>query len=262
MSVNAEPKPFSLTEFLGGGVALASVALIAFGGMRIAQPQNTLPAPKRYAPVSIESSEGLAELSLEQPRDLSDVAGTKQDLQSPDARLGTGNSTRIESNDAEAPRPPAAERLPAPAAEGRIGPPVQQHGIEAESSGVISDGWGRPLSGPSRDFRLANNERRHVPDPPTVRAEPSFIGGWADDVGGCRARRKAPLVISSHAAKTANGECDFGRVARQAANRWRVTAICAADGSFWRANIALKLMEPNLTWSSERGTETYVRCKR
>jgi hypothetical protein len=258
MSVSLERKPFSVPEFLGGGIALASVALIAFGGMRIAQPQNTLPAPKRYAPVLIEPSEALAELS----RELSDAAGAKQDVPPPDARLNTGNSMPSESNGGEAPRPPAVGHSARPAAEGPVGLPVQQHDNQAQSPSVFTNViWGRPLSAP-RDFRLANRESRNVPDAPNAHAEPSFIGGWADDVGGCRARRKAPLVISSHAAKTANGECDFGLVARQAANRWRVTAICAADGSFWRANIALKLMEPNLTWSSERGTETYVRCKR
>ena len=176
MSVNSERKPFSVPEFFGGGIALATVALIAFGGLRVTQPQNST-----------------------------------RDVQSPDTRLGTGNSAPIESNGAKAPRPPAADRPAAPAA---------------------------------------------------VRADSNFIGGWTDDVGRCRTGRKAPLVISSRAAKTANGECDFGFVAREAANRWRVTAICAAEGRFWRANIALKLMEPNLTWSSERGTETYVRCKR
>jgi len=211
MSVNSERKPFSVPEFFGGGIALATVALIAFGGLRVAQPQNSPPAPGRYAPVSIQSSEALAKLSIEQPRELSDVAGATRDMQSPDTRLGTGNSTPIESNGAKAPRPPAADRSAAPAA---------------------------------------------------VRADSNFIGGWTDDIGRCRTGRKAPLVISLRAAKTANGECDFGFVAREAANRWRVTAICAAEGRFWRANIALKLMEPNLTWSSERGTETYVRCNR
>jgi hypothetical protein len=211
MSVNSERKPFSVPEFLGGGVALATVVLIAFGGLRVAQPQNSLPAPARYEPVSIRSSEALAKLSLEQSRELSDVAGATRDVQSPVIRLGAGNSTPIESNGAKAPRPPAADRPAAPAA---------------------------------------------------VRADSNFIGGWTDDVGRCRTGRKAPLVISLRAAKTANGECDFGFVAREAANRWRVTAICAAEGRFWRANIALQLMEPNLTWSSERGTETYVRCNR
>jgi hypothetical protein len=269
MSVNLERKPFSVPEFLGGGIALAAVAVIAFGGLRVAQPQNSLPAPKRYATVSIELSEALAKLSIEPPRESSDVVGAARDEQSPDTSLATENPTPIESNGAKAPDPPAADRPAAAAAERPVGLRIQPHGIEAGSLGVVTDVvWGPPLSNPLRNFRLANGQQGHVPDPPnvpdprSVRADSTFMGGWTDNIGRCRTGRKAPLVISSRAAKTANGECNFGFVAREAANRWRVTAICAAGGNFWRANIALKLVEPNLTWSSERGTETYVRCRR
>jgi hypothetical protein len=263
MSVNLERKPFSVPEFLWGGIALATVALIAFGGLRVAQPQNSLPAPANYASVSIQSSKALAKLSMEQPRGLPDVAGATRNVQSLDTRLGTGNSTPIESNGAEAPRPPASDRSAVAAAGSPIGLRTQQHGTEADSLGIFTNVmFSPPLSNPLPDSRLADGQRRHVPDPPGVGADSTFIGGWTDDIGQCRTGRKAPLVISSRAAKTANGECAFGVVAREAANRWQVTAICAAEGRFWRANIALKLMEPNLTWSSERGTETYVRCKR
>jgi hypothetical protein len=245
--VNLEREPFSVPEFLGGGIALATVALIAFGGLRVAQPRNSLPAPARYASVAIEP-----------PRDLSDVAGA-----TPDTRLGTGNSTPIESNGAAAQRPPAADRPAAPAAGQPAGLRIQPHGIEAGSLGEFTDViWGPPLSSPLRDSRLADRRQRNVPDPPGVRADSAFMGGWTDDIGRCRTGRKPPLVISSRAAKTADGECDFGFIAREAENRWRITAICAAEGNFWRANIALKLIEPNLTWSSERGTATYVRCRR
>jgi hypothetical protein len=271
MSLNFERKPFSMPEILGGGIALSAVALIALGGLRVAQPRNSLPAPAHYASVSIEPSEALARLSLEQPSALSDAAGATQGVQSPDSRLGTGDSTPTQSNGAEA-SPPAADRSAAPTAEWRVGLGIQelgiqelgiqQHGIEADSPAVFSDViWGLSLSRPLRDSGLTNGQRRNVPDLPNVRADSTFIGGWTDDVGRCPTGRKAPIVISSHAAKTADGECDFGFVAREAANRWRVAAICAAGGTFWRANIALKLMEPKLTWSSERGTETYVRCK-
>jgi hypothetical protein len=254
MSVNLERKPFSGPELLGGGLALATVALIAFAGLRVGQPQVSSSATTGYAPVSIPSSETLAKLSIEPPRELSDVAGATRDGQSPDSRLDTGNATLIEANGAREPEPPAADRSAAPAAGWPAGPRIQQHGKQVDSLGP-------PLSDPPRDPRLANSQLRDGPDPPSVRADSSFIGNWTDDIGRCRTGRKAPLVISSRAAKTANGECDFGFVARQAANRWRVAAICAANGNFWRANIALKLVEPNLTWSSERGTETYVRCK-
>jgi hypothetical protein len=264
MIVNLEHRPpFSVPEFWGGGIALATVALIAFGGLPFAQPQNSLPAPKRYASVSIPSSETLAKLSLERPGELSDVAAATPDVQSPDTRLDRGNAMPLEPNGAKAPLPSAADRQAAAAAGAPVGIPVQQRGIEADAPGAVTDVmWARPSSNPLLDPRLANSQRRNVPEPPGARADSSFIGGWTDNIGRCRTGRKAPLVISSRAAKTASGECAFGFVAREAANRWRVTAICAAEGNFWRANIALKLTEPNLTWSSERGTETYVRCKR
>ena len=262
MNVNLERRPFSVPEILVGGVALVIVVVIAFGGLLVAEPQNSLPAPAPYASVAIQPSETLGKLSLEQPRELSDVAGATRGVQSPDARLRMANSTLIESNDAKAPRPPATDRPSAPAASRPDGFHIQQHGIEAGSlEGFTDVVWGPPLSHPL-SFRLAHNQQRRVPDAPVVRADYTFIGGWTDDIGRCRTGRKAPLVISSRAAKTASGECAFALVAREAANRWRVTALCAAQGEFWRANIALKLTEPNLIWSSERGTETYVRCKR
>jgi hypothetical protein len=261
MSVNLERKPFSVPEFWAGGIALAIVVLIAFGGLRVAPPQNGVPAPTRYASVSIQSSEALAKLSVEQPRVLSDVAGAMRDMQSPGTRLSMGNATSIESNGAEAPRPPAGDRSAAPAAGGPVGLPIQQHGIEADSQ-VLTDAIWAPRLSNFRDSRLANSQRRNVPDPAGAGADSTFIGGWTDDIGRCRTGKKALLVISARAAKTASGECAFGSVAREAANRWRVTATCLAGGKSWRANIALKLAEPNLTWSSERGTETYVRCTR
>jgi hypothetical protein len=242
-------------------MALATVALIAFVGLRVAPPQNASPAPSNYAPVSIQSSEASVKSLFEQPSKLPDVAAATRDLQSSATRLDTGGSTATLSNDAEAPRPPAADR-PAVAATGSPdGLRIQQHGIETDRPGVVTDvAWG-PLSNPLPDTRLVNGQPQHAPGPPSIRADSSFIGGWTDDIGRCRAGRKAPLVISSRAAKTASGECAFGSIAREATNRWRVAAICAAGGNFWRANIALKLTEQSLTWSSERGTETYVRCK-
>jgi hypothetical protein len=255
MSVDVEREPFSVPEIWAGGLALATVVLIAFGCLRIAEPQNAVPTPTRYASVSIQS-EALAKSSIERPRVSSNVAGATPDVRSTYTRLGTGNATPIASNDALAPRPPAADRT-APAEEA-VGLRKQQDGMETDAPSVLSDAiWGPPSL---RDARLAESQRRNVADPRGVGAG-TFIGGWTDDIGRCRTGRKAPVVISSRAAKTAVSECDFRLVTREAANRWRVTATCAAGGKSWRANIALKLIEPNLTWSSERGTAIYVRCR-
>jgi len=251
-----------MPEFLGGGMALATVALIAFGALRFAPSHNSPPPPANYAPVSIESPEVSVKSLVEQPKESSDVTAPARDVRSPDIPLAIGGSTPVLANEAGAPQPPAADRSVAAAAGSPDGAPVQQHGTGTGASGGLTDvAWAPPLPNPLPDSRPPNGQRRNAADPPSPRADPSFIGGWADDIGRCRTGRKAPLVINSRAAKTADGECAFGSVAREAANRWRVAAICASGGKFWRANIALKLTEESLTWSSERGTETYVRCK-
>jgi hypothetical protein len=257
MSTNSRPKSLSGTEFLGGGVALASVALIALGSVHIVRPPSSLPAPKRYASVSIEPSETLAKSSIEQ---LAEAAETKRDVQSPDGGFGTADSIQIKHSDAGASVSPAMDRAAPSVAEW---PARHRDGLDADLPGAFTDVMsGLPLSGPLRASRFADSQRHGTTELPGVRAEPSFVGRWADDLSRCRTSRKAPIMISTHAARTDRGECDFGFVVREAENRWRVTAICAAEGNFWRAHIALKLMEPNLTWSSERGTETYVRCGR
>src|SRR5262245_18874457 len=78
-SMNLERKPFSVPEFLGGGTALATVALIAFG-MRVVPSQRPLPVPTEdYASVSIQPSETSARSSIPQPRASSDVAEASRD---------------------------------------------------------------------------------------------------------------------------------------------------------------------------------------
>src|SRR5437667_7559140 len=158
MSVNLVFKPVSVPEFLGGlGIALAAVALIVFGVLRDAQPQNAMPAPAGYASVSIQSSEALATISVEQPRlsveqrrALFAAAAAASNVQSSDTRLGTGNATPIESN-AQARRPLAADLSAAPTAGQPVGLRIQQHGIDSDAPTVFPDA------------RLANSQRRTVP---------------------------------------------------------------------------------------------------
>lgn len=103
-------------------------------------------------------------------------------------------------------------------------------------------------------------------NPPSRRGggEDAFVGGWADDAGECRQyqNRGAPLAISTHAAKTADGKCDFQFIRREAASRWRAVALCSREGETWTAHVELALAGSNLIWSSERGVARYVRCLR
>src|SRR5882672_6104611 len=107
VSVNLEHRPISMPEFLGGGMALATVALIAFGALRFASSHNSPPPPANYAPVSIESPEVSVKSLVEQPKESSDVAATR-DVKSRDTPLATGSSTPVLANEAGAPQPPAA----------------------------------------------------------------------------------------------------------------------------------------------------------
>ena len=267
----------SVSEVLGGGLALAIVALIAVGSAQIARPRASLPAaPLHYASTSIESSEEVAKLSLNEQDQPAGSAGETHHARS--SEPVSNNAAALEPVvPARAPPPPlplppppalppAAVSSAPPAMGWSVGRGIEdetrvQSAAEARSPRRPADAAGRA---PDRhpDARSADTRSHYTPAPARVRGAPTFVGGWSDDISRCRTGRETPLVISSRAAKTENGECDFGVVAREAANRWRVAAICTSEGQFWRANIALKLVEPNLTWSSERGTETYVRCKR
>src|SRR5215510_12375522 len=140
----------------------------------------------------------------------------------------------------------------------------------AESDGVWGPGARRAL----RDFKIMNglpeNEQwdreteerlwsgRGVP------AASTFIGIWAREAAECknRAADDQRIRIDSRGAESAGTRCDFRSINQEAAGRWQVRAFCFADRNVWTANINFRLTGSNLRWSSERGTETYLRCAR
>jgi hypothetical protein len=98
------------------------------------------------------------------------------------------------------------------------------------------------------------------PEPVTLR---SLAGRWAPDRASCseRNRRGAflPLTLSERGAKAGGASCSFRRTDQQG-NRWVVAATCKDGSETWNANVRLVLAGSKLTWSSERGTQTYSRC--
>lgn len=148
----------------------------------------------------------------------------------------------------------------------------------------------KSMNGLSADDRWDKRTEQRLSSGRGVRAESTFIGRWANDIGQCRGDHGAPIVITSRAAETGSAECNFQSVTRQVASRWRVTAMCSAGRNSWNANMQLKLTTPNLTWdrmletaketipsgkhtdieyarftddlviSTEQGTGRYVRC--
>jgi Putative peptidoglycan binding domain len=86
----------------------------------------------------------------------------------------------------------------------------------------------------------------------------SFIGGWGVDAAQCR---ESPLTITARRAHAFGATCEFHSTQRESTTVWRLRAACANDTERWNANIRFTLSGSKLTWSSERGTTTYVRCR-
>jgi peptidoglycan hydrolase-like protein with peptidoglycan-binding domain len=89
----------------------------------------------------------------------------------------------------------------------------------------------------------------------------TFEGGWAQHVGDCGiGSASAPVKISRKGAEAKSGNCEFQDVRREGMG-WQVRGFCNAGGKSWEANIHLSLVGGVLTWSSERGTVAYFRCR-
>ena len=95
-----------------------------------------------------------------------------------------------------------------------------------------------------------------------VRATETFIGGWAEEAVDCKPANAggAPLRISVRQAEKAGTVCKFGPALREG-SAWRLQAVCTGDGKTWNANVSLSVSDDQLTWSSERGTDSFVRCR-
>src|SRR5262249_43856465 len=85
----------------------------------------------------------------------------------------------------------------------------------------------------------------------------SFTGGWGSDLAECR---DSPIKITTRRAAAFGTACEFRSTERDSSNVWRLRAECASKTERWNANIRLTVSTSELTWSSERGTTTYVRC--
>jgi hypothetical protein len=90
----------------------------------------------------------------------------------------------------------------------------------------------------------------------------TFVGGWGINVDNCRQAQdnRSPLRINARRAEALNTTCQFNSTQRESANEWRIRASCADEHDRWDANIRLTLAGSRLTWTSERGTATYLRC--
>jgi hypothetical protein len=150
---------------------------------------------------------------------------------------------------------------------------VQKRLIELGFLFGVADGkWGSRSRRALQDFKAANGigdndtwdeatQERLLTAPhanAVATSEMAFIGGWAVDAAACR---KSAITITAQRASDGFGAaCEFHSTHRESLYVWRLRALCANNSERWSADIRLTLSAMKLTWSSERGTTTYVRC--
>jgi peptidoglycan hydrolase-like protein with peptidoglycan-binding domain len=149
---------------------------------------------------------------------------------------------------------------------------VQQRLIDLGFLFGAADGvWGPRSRKALQDFRVANGigdsdtwdeatQDRLLTSSDAIAAntaDVSFTGGWGIDVAQCR---ESPLTITARRAEAFGAACEFHSTQRESSNVWRLRALCANNSERWNANIRFAISGSQLTWSSERGTTTYVRC--
>jgi hypothetical protein len=149
---------------------------------------------------------------------------------------------------------------------------VQQRLIDLGFLFGAADGiWGQASRRALREFRAANGigegdtwdeaTEERLLRAQDVRAantsDISFTGGWGTDLAECR---DSPIKITARRVEAFGTACEFRSTERESSNVWRLRAECANKTKRWNANIRLTVSTSKLTWSSERGTETYVRC--
>jgi hypothetical protein len=85
----------------------------------------------------------------------------------------------------------------------------------------------------------------------------TFVGTWAADTASCTS---FPTVIQLSGAKAGDASCSFGKIQRANAI-WTVSATCSDTQERWSARVRLNLSGSKLTWTSQRGSQTYIRCE-
>jgi peptidoglycan hydrolase-like protein with peptidoglycan-binding domain len=143
--------------------------------------------------------------------------------------------------------------------------------------GTANGTWGPRSRQALRDFRGAQGlgqsdtwdekAQQALFSPAAARAPAApttgtFVGGWGINADQCRQApdNRSPLRINARRAEASNTTCEFNSTQRESANEWRIQASCADEHDQWSANIRLTLAGSRLTWASERGTATYLRC--
>ena len=183
--------------------------------------------------------------------------------------IKTSNSTQ--ENDTNYPPPPGTTLNPLNRGDAIS---LQQRLAEFGFFAGKSDGlWGQASRDALRKFKVANGlaaddqwnseTETALKNGQPGQANETFIGGWAGTIAECQDGQigQAPLQITERRAEIGNVVCDFQPPQREGLG-WRTQANCTEPGKqAWRANVKILVSGGRLTWSSESGTVSFVRCQ-
>lgn len=119
---------------------------------------------------------------------------------------------------------------------------------------------------PAEDDGAAAESPATTPQHDLQRAAPlGIVGIWAPETTGSCAARNAregalPAIISEHGARAGETSCVF-KNKRRIKSDWRILANCTNGHDRWSSNVRLAVKGNRLIWTSERGTQSYIRCR-
>jgi hypothetical protein len=146
----------------------------------------------------------------------------------------------------------AAEPAPAPVAAEPTSPaPTPESPVLGQSETARSD--------PAQPDVETASAADPKPEPPAAREK--FVGTWWPDACPSQAERRTavPMVLGEDRARAGTASCTFLKKTPGGAG-WSIVARCSDGAKTWTANIRLALAGRRLSWVSERGTQTYLRC--
>jgi hypothetical protein len=172
------------------------------------------------------------------------------------ARLGPA-TTQIAANRPVAPSPPAETT--------EVSDPIALLLDRVSSSASVNDVPTDAAPETPASDEPADNTHAATPRPEPRRAVPlAIVGIWAPEAGSCSTKNAhegaLPAVISERGARAGKTSCIFKKQ-RQTEKDWRILAVCTNGHEHWTSNVRLTVKGDRLVWTSERGTQAYIRCK-
>jgi hypothetical protein len=126
-----------------------------------------------------------------------------------------------------------------------------------------------PATSDAASTPAAASNARPVPATAPTSASASnpadYVGVWGPtpEACGARSRRRGyiPATITQDRARAGRTVCTFHDT-RRAGAAWVTAAECSDRGRHWSSQVRLLVEGDRLTWSSSRGSSSYIRCTR